>query len=104
MTPDKYIGHLRGILTERVVAATTATLAEVENDIRKRFPANRRLTREALRRKLRAGSGKLHGTISLQFGKRYKSRGTKTQQLFRKSWDEVRPTVRGRLFTNIVKG
>ncbi len=101
MTPEGFAEHLRGELEAAVLPALRGTLQDVEQDIRKRLPAVRQLTRKALRRRIRKRSGGYLGTIRLAFGKQYRSRGTTTERVFLKAWEAVRPTVRRRLQTRL---
>lgn len=91
LPPNKYFRWLERELKQAAVRSMEEQAQVTVNNIRSSLPANRRRTREAVRRRVTHSGNILRARISLDFARRYRSRGTETEQIFRRTWQRVRP-------------
>ena len=103
MSIDDYFAGFLDRFEEAVDESVTDVSVELEDEIRRRVPGNRRKTRNAVEyRKSRQSATRIRTTLRLRFVQSYNAAGTVTQQVWYRAWDKTRPEVRER-FERILK-
>lgn len=87
--------ELKDRLTEIVRAAVTESLPpaieKTKNTIQRNIPSNRTRTKRAVRSRIRKHRTGYQAVIRLRFSRRYKSRGSRTEQIFEDTWRVAKP-------------
>jgi hypothetical protein len=97
MSVDEYFTRFFARFVSAVDESITSVSVQLENDIRRRVPGNRRKTRNAVEyRKSRQSATRIRTTLRLRFVQSYNAAGTVTQQVWYRAWDKTRPEVRER--------
>lgn len=97
MSIDDYFTDFLARFESAVDESVTDVSVQLEEEIRRRLPGNRKKTRAAVEyRKSRQSATRIRTTLRLRFVERYKASGTVTQQVFFRAWDKTRPEVRER--------